>query len=114
MKTKLLIAAALLCLTLPAAADFVTVQEAYEIALSDLRMPLDESGTIAFKECESCDYVSVRVGADTRYTLNGKAVPLKEFREALLLVENPDDQPVTVLRHIERNQVTAVSVNLRG
>ena len=112
MKTKLLIAAALLFVTLPAAADFTTVQEAYEIALSDLRLPRDASGTIPLKECESCDYVSVRVGADTRYTLNGKAMPLKEFREALSLVEDRDDQPVTVLRHLERNQVTAVFVNL--
>ena len=114
MKLKVLITAALLSLALPAAAGFKTVQEAYEIALSDLRMPLDESGTIAFKECDSCDYMTVRVGADTRYTLNGKAMPLKEFREALALVQSRDDQPVTVLRHIERNQVTAVSVNLRG
>jgi hypothetical protein len=114
MKTKLLIVAALLCLALPTSADFVTVQEAYEIALSDLRLPRDESGTIAFKECGSCDYMSVRVGADTSYKLNGETVPLRRFREALLLVENPDDQPVTVLRHVERNQVTAVSVNLRG
>lgn len=112
MKTKLSIVAALLCLALPVAAEFTTVQEAYEIALSDLRLPPDESGTISFKECESCDYVFVRVGSDTRYTLNGKAVPLQEFREALSLVQSRDDQPVTVLRHVERNQVTAVLVNL--
>ena len=80
MKLKVLITAALLSLALPAAADFKQVQEAYEVALSDLRLPRAHNGTIAFKECESCDYVSVRVGADTRYMLNGKAVPLKEFR----------------------------------
>ena len=112
MKTKLSIVAALLCLALPAGAEFTTVQEAYEISLSDLRLPLDESGTIPLKECEFCDYVPVRVGADTKYTLNGKAMPLKDFREALALVESRDDQPVTVLRHVERNQVTAVFVNL--
>ena len=112
MKLKLLIAAALLCMAFPAAADFTTVQQAYEIALSDLRLPRNKTGTIAFKECDSCKYMTVRVGADTRYTLNGKAVPLKKFREALSVVENIDDQPVTVLRHVERNQVTAVLVNL--
>ena len=112
MKTKFLIAAALLSLALPVDADFTTVQEAYEIALSDLRLPQDVTGTIAFKECQSCDYESVSVGSDTKYALNGKAVPLKEFREALSLVENRGDQPVTVLRHVERNQVTAVLVNL--
>ena len=112
MKLKLLITAAMLCLAMPAAADFTIVQEAYEVALSDLRLPRNKSGTIAFKECESCDYMTVRVGADTSYKLNGKAVPLKKFREAISHVENRDDQPVTVLRHVERNQVTAVLVNL--
>ena len=112
MKLTALITAALLCLALPATADFETVQEAYEIALSDLRLPRNPSGTIAFKECESCDYMTVRVGGDTNYTLNCKTVPLKKFREALSLVEDRDDQPVTVLRHLERNQVTAVFVNL--
>ena len=113
MKLKLLIATALLCMAFPAATEFTTVQKAYEIALSDLRLPRNNTGTIAFKECDSCDYMTVRVGADTRYTLNGKAVPLKKFREALSVVENSDNQPViTVLRHVERNQVTAVLVNL--
>jgi hypothetical protein len=112
MKTKLLIAAALLSLALPVHADFTTVQEAYEIALSDLRLPRDVSGTIEFKECQSCDYESVRVGADTRYTLNGKTLPLNDFRKALSLVESRNDQLVILLRHVERNQVTAVLVNL--
>ena len=112
MKLKLLMIAALLCMAFPAPADVTTVKGAYEIALSDLRLPRNKSGTIAFKECDSCKYMTVRVGADTRYTLNGKAVPLKKFREALSVVENRDDQPVTVLCHVERNQVTAVLVNL--
>jgi biopolymer transport protein ExbD len=82
--------------------------------LSDVRLPRNNTGTIAFKECDSCDYMTVRVGADTRYMLNGKAVPLKKFREALSVVENSDDQLVTVLRHVEQNKVTAVLVTLRG
>ncbi len=112
MKLKLLIAAALLSLALPAAADFKTVQEAYEVALSDLRLPRADGGTIAFKECDTCQYLRFRVGADMNYRLDGKSVSLKKFREALTHVENREDQPVTVLRHLERNQVTAVSVNL--
>jgi biopolymer transport protein ExbD len=114
MKLKLLIATALLCMAFPAAAEFTTVEKAYELALSDVRLPRNNTGTIAFKECDSCDYMTVRVGADTRYMLNGKAVPLKKFREALSVVENSDDQLVTVLRHVEQNKVTAVLVTLRG
>ncbi len=112
MKLKVLITAALLSLALPAAADFKTVAEAYEVALSDLRLPRADGGTVAFKECDTCQYVRLRVGADIEYRLNGKAVPLKKFRAALTGVQNREDQPVTVLHHLERNQVTAVRVNL--
>lgn len=112
MKFKVLITTTLLAIMLPAAADFTTVQEAYEVALSNIRLPRTESGTIAFKECDSCDYVTVRVGVDTVYRLDGNVLPLGKFRVAVARVENRDSVPVTVLRHLERNQVTSVSVNL--
>jgi hypothetical protein len=112
MKLKVLISVVLLSLALPAAADMRIVENAYEIALSDLRLPRADGGTIAFKECRTCDYVRLRVTADTRYQINGKAVPLKKFREAMAEVEEPGQEAVTVLHHLKRNQVTAVSVNL--
>ena len=112
MKFKVLMTAALLALAMPVAAEYKVVQEAYEVALSDLRLPRAEGGTIAFKECDSCQYVRVRVGADTEYRLNGKAVPLAEFRAAVSGVAKPREEAVTVLRHVERNQVAVISVNL--
>jgi len=112
MKLKVLITALLFSLALPAAADMTVVQKAYEIALSDMRLPRANGGTIAFKECDKCDYIRVRVGEDTQYRIDGKAVPLAKFRDALKLVGDRDDQPVTVLHHLKRNRVTAVSVNL--
>ena len=112
MKFKILIAAALLSLALPAAADSTTVQQAYEVALSDLRLPRAHRGTIAFKECDRCDYRRMRVSADTQYKINGQAMPLKKFRAAMAAVEDRENEAVTVLHHLKRNQVTAVSVSL--
>lgn len=112
MKLRVLITAALLSLALPAAADLVQVQEAYEVALSNMRLPRADGGTIAFKECDKCEYKRMRVGSDMRYRLNGKDVTLKQFREAMATVEDREHEAVTVLHHLERNQVTAVSVNL--
>lgn len=112
MKLKVLIAAALLVLAMPAAADTAVVKAAYEVALSDVRLPRAHAGTIAFKECDSCDYKRIRVGADTTYRINGRAMPLEKFRAALAEAANPDKEPVTVLHHLKRNQVTDVSVNL--
>lgn len=112
MKLKVLIAAALLSLVAPAAADMSIVQKAYEVRLSNLRLPRAEGGTVAFKECQTCDYVRMRVGADTRYQINGKTVPLKNFRAAMAAVEDRDKEAVTVLHHLKRNKVTVVSVSL--
>lgn len=112
MKFNVLIIAALLVLAMPAAADTVIVQEAYEVALSDVRLPRADGGTIAFKECDSCEYKRLRVSAETAYRINGRAMPLDKFRAALANVADSDKEPVTVLHHLKRNQVTAVSVNL--
>ncbi len=112
MKFKVLIAAIALSLALPVTAQVDIVQEAYEVALSNVRLPRVPNGTSAFKECDRCNYAVLRVGADTTYRLNGRPVRLVKFREALASVPNRDDEAVTVLHHLERNQVTEVSVNL--
>ena len=112
MKSKLLIAAALLGIALPAAAEYRLIQQAYEVVLSDLRLPQAESGMITFRECETCDYLRVRVAARTTYRLNGQVVPLARFRAVLSSVEDREGQPVTVLHHLELDLVTNVEVYL--
>jgi len=112
MQTKLLIVAAMFILALPAAADFKTVELASEVALSDLRLPVSENGTIAYKECEKCDFLTKRVTAATRYQVDGRTVTLEKFREAVAQVSDRDMQAVTVLHHLEDDRITAVSVYL--
>lgn len=112
MTSKLIITAMMLALTSIATADFEVVEEAHEIMLSDLQLPIEETGMIAFKECAECTYQRVDVSKGTEYRINGKAVPLKDFREAMAMVAEPDNKFVGVLRHVRRNQVTVVWVNL--
>lgn len=114
MKTKLLIAAALLCVALPTAADFKTVQLAYEVALSEIRFPENHRGTIAFKTCSDCEYLTKRVSGNIRYLVDGRAVTLKKFRKLTENVADRDNEAVTILHHLEDNRVTEVSVYLRG
>lgn len=110
MKLKVLISALILSLTIPAIAESAVIEEAYEVALSDLRLPGNAGGTLAFKECESCDFVTLRVNSGTQYQLNGKAISLDKFRLALSQIENQNEKAVTVLHNLKQNQVTAVSV----
>jgi len=112
MKLKFFIIAMCLGLALPATADFVTAQQAYEVALSEIRLPRSENGTIAYKECSTCQIRTTRVDGDTRWLINGKAVSLKKFREATSRVADRDKEAISVLHHLERNRVTAVSVYL--
>ena len=110
MKFKVLIAALVLGFALPAMADFKTVAEAHEVSLTDLRVPQSESGTVTFKTCDDCSYLTKRVNKDTQWILNGNALPLAKFRRGVLSITDRDAASVTVLHHLERDRVLRVEV----
>ena len=110
MKFKVLIAAIILGLALPVAADFKTVALAHEVSLTNLRVPQSKSGTVSFKTCDECAYQVKRVGEDTRWVLNGKNLPLAKFRRGLLSIRDRDATAVTVLHHLEKDRVISVAV----
>jgi hypothetical protein len=112
MKTKLLVAAALLSVSFPTAADFETVELAYEVALSEIRLPRNHRGTIAFKKCSDCEYLTKRVSENIRYMVDGRAVTLEKFRQLTESVADRDNEAVTIMHHLEDNRVTEVSVYL--
>ena len=113
MKIKIILAALMLSLTLPATADFRTVQEAYEIALSNVRLPATKSGTIAFKKCNECPYLTKRVAADATWIINDKSTTLEEFRRRLSAMTEQSKKIVTVLHHLDKDEVTRVSIWIR-
>jgi hypothetical protein len=111
MKIKALMTAIILGLALPVAADFVQIQEAHEVRLSELRLPQNEHGTVAFKPCGECPYMVKRVTENTQWVFDGKSLPLGKFRIALTRLADHDTTPVTVLHHLENDRVTRVSVH---
>lgn len=113
MRIRKYLALALLALSLPAAADFTTVTQAYEVALSDLRLPGNAHGTLGFRECSECDSQTIRVQGSTRYVLNGRTVTLEKFRSELDAIRRNRDVAATVLHHLESNVITGVKVRLR-
>ncbi len=110
MHIQRLLALVLLGLSLSAVAGFTTITEAYEVAVSDLRLPRYEGGTLTFKQCADCEAQTVRVTHGTRFVINGHSVELKEFKKSLSQVSNRADKIVIVLHHLESNTVTSVSV----
>jgi hypothetical protein len=102
----------LLGLSLSAAADLTTITAAYEVAVTDLRLPVSENGTLTFKRCPNCDAQTLRVTSKTRYVVNDRDTPLAEFKNQLRRVRNRKTEAATVMHHLESNTITAVRVNL--
>ena len=112
MHIRTLFIALLMSLSLSAAAEFVTVELAYEVALSDMTTPVTNSGSLVFKECEDCDVRSIRMTRNTQFIVNGRTVELKEFRKQVFQVSDRSGVPVTVKHHLESDTVVSVSVSL--
>ena len=111
MKIRWMVTALMLCLSVTAFAQFKTIAEAYEVRLSDLRLPQSEGGTVAYKPCDECSYQTKRVSSDTQWIVDGKSLPLDKFRRSLISVTDRINTPVTVLHHLESDRVTRVSVH---
>ena len=110
MHIRKLLVLVLLGLSLAAAADFRTITEAYEVALSDLRLPGSEYGTLTFRQFAGCEAQTLRVTSKTRYVINDRDFALTEFEEQLDGVRNRKDQIVSVLHHLESNTIKAIKV----
>lgn len=113
MKSKLIISAIALLLAMPVAAQFKKITTGAEVALSDVRLPHSNSGTISFKTCADCDYETYRVSNSARWQINGEDMSLSDFRQRIARVTNRERHPAMVTRHIESNQITKVEVNIR-
>jgi hypothetical protein len=113
MKFKLFITAILLTLALPASAIFEPIAVGYEVALSDVRLPRNPGGTIAYKPCEECDYKTSRVEPDALWMINGSSVQLEEFRDRMAAVRDPEANTVTVQRDVKTNRIIKISIYLR-
>ena len=113
MKLKLIIAAMMLGLTMPAIADYETNYEAYELRLSDIRLPQSETGAITFKPCSSCEFQTHRIDSNVRWLLNSAAVSFEEFEAATRIVRDRNTETVTVLHNLGSDRVTSVSIYLR-
>ena len=110
MHIRKLLVLVLLGLSVAAAADFRTITEAYEVDLSDLRLPGSENGTLTFKRCSDCEAQTLRVTSKTRYLINDRDFALAEFKKQLKRIRNRKDQNVAVLHHLESNTIKAIKV----
>ena len=110
MHIQRLLVLTILGLSLSAAADFRTITEAYEVDLSDLRLPGSENGGLTFKQCADCEVQTLRVTGKTRYLINDRDFSLTEFKEQLKRVTTRKYHSVAVLHHLESNTIETIEV----
>lgn len=112
MHIRTILATMLLGLSVSAAAEFTTIERAYEVPLSLLRVPASTSGSVMFSECAECESFRVPVTGKTEFVINGKAVLLRDFRKSLFRIRDRESESVTVRHHLQSNTITAIKVTL--
>ena len=55
----------------------------FEAMAETIRIPVSTSGTISLRECDDCQFHSVRVSPETQYRINQKDMQLGQFRIAI-------------------------------
>ena len=94
-------------------ANDVPATNTYEVSIKSLRLPVSPNGTVSLRECDDCDYHSIRVTPKTQYLINDKKLQLKQFRKAVLQLKLRGDKTVNVTRDDASNTVVAVFLHVQ-
>lgn len=112
MHIRSIFAALLMSISLSATAQFTTIALAYEIALSNLKVPTASTASLMFKECEDCETKIIRMTQETQFIVNGKSIGLRKFRKITFQVRDRKAATVIVKHHLESNLITSLSMTL--
>jgi hypothetical protein len=107
---KIITLAWMLVISSLAFASTMPATKTYEVSINSLRLPVSPNGTVALRECDDCDYHSIRVTPDTQYRINDKHLRLKKFRKRILDLQLRGDITVNVTRDEATNTVVSVYV----
>ena len=112
MNIRKALIAVLLCLTLPAAAEIVTLIDAVETSTANLSVPTASNGNLSFKPCaDGCDeIIRVRLTPETSYVLNGVSMDFMDFRREFYKLRRRIKDYALVSYDTQKNTVTSVRV----
>ena len=82
----------------------------FEALATSIRLPVSANGTIALRESEHTDYISVRVTPKTRYQIDNKTMRLDEFRKAVRNLLQGGEFTINVVRDETSQTVDTVYV----
>ncbi len=90
------------------------LEDAFELDLTQLRLPSFSTDQMTIKECDDCETRTVRVDNKTTYHLGGQSMDLNEFLRATSLLGEKQENMVTVFYLPESLVVTRIVVTTTG
>jgi hypothetical protein len=113
-RTAALVTIAGLLLASGAGAALERIEEAFEVALTQVELPLHEAGQLRLTPCAGCERVALPVGSRTRYLIgyDGDGQPLEAFREAAVGVGDPRSALVVVIYDTGTREVTRLILDV--
>jgi hypothetical protein len=113
MTVRTILFAAILTLSQFASAQLVTEINAVETSPANIILPGGTDGMMTFRPCDGeCDedYIRVRLSADTKFSVDGKAVKYAEFRRKLVTIKRNDLSLALVTYETETNTVKSIQI----
>ena len=96
-----------------AARTLEVLEGAYELTLAEIVMPLSPVGTAFVTACPTCSSIGVPVTPNTRYEINGRSMPLRDFLEevaAIRVRSDGNESGVGLLYDLQTSQATKIFV----
>ena len=90
------------------------IEEAFEVALTRVELPLHEAGQLRLTPCVGCERIALPVGSRTRYLIgyDGDGQPLEAFREAAAGIGDPRSALVVVIYDTATREVTRLILDV--
>ncbi|MDJ0712273.1 MAG: hypothetical protein QNJ14_17930 [Woeseiaceae bacterium] len=113
MTVRAILIAAVLLVAQPALAQIVTKIAAVEASPANLILPGGTDGMVTFRPCDGdcdADYIRVRLSADTRFTVNGKALRFADFRREFATIKRNAESYALVTYETQTNTVTSIQI----
>ena len=116
LSTILSVAALALAISAPVQGALDRIEEAYELDLTQVTLPIHNADRVIVRACDTCEPVFHSVDASTTYHIDSRenVVSLTELREAAASVSVPRETLVYVMYSTESGVVTRITLRLAG
>jgi hypothetical protein len=89
------------------------VEGAYEVMLGNVSLPRSTAGTAAFRTCDGCDTIGLRVDARTQFQITGQSLPLADFLVAVDEIHDREGGTATfVAIYYDLDTTTVTRINV--